>query len=166
MYSLSSFAKTSRFPGLGTHRIRTMTTVLQGKDSSSDGMPWKNKDVVAVSVAAVGVLTAIVSGAMVGTAYTISTTKDLHEKLALAKMEAEKDLQAAKMEAKKDMEAAKMEAKKDMEAAKIEAKQLVAEAKTETAERFLLYGYAAEFLEYQKRLKLGDHWKEESAEKS
>ena len=150
-----------------------MSTVLQGKDPSSDGMTWNKKD----SLSLVTGMTAIVSAAILATAYTISTTKDLDKKLALAekdvetakkemeaaKNEAKKDIEAAKMEAKKDLEAAKMEAKKDMEAAKIEAKQLVAEAKAKTAERFLRYGYAAEFLEYQKKLKLGDHGKEKSA---
>ena len=56
-------------------------------------------------------------------------------------------------------------AKKDIAVLKERSDRLVAEAKTETVERFLKYGYAAEFLEYQKHLKLGDHGKEEAGGK-
>jgi hypothetical protein len=193
MFSLKCLTKASRLRGLGTHSFQAMTTVVQGKESFSDGS-WtgKNKDSVTMAVTMVGVATAVISGVAVATAYTVSTTKDLHEKLTATQLGAQKDIAAAqkdieavKLEAKKDMEltkmeaqkdiaaaqkeiaAAKMEAQKEIAAAKIEAQletgKLVAEAKKETAERFLMFGYAAEFQEYRKQLKLGDHGKEETS---
>ena len=121
-----------------------------------------------------GVTTGVISSIAVTTAYTVSTTKDLDKKLAMAEQEAKKDIAAVKLEAKKDMELTKMEAQKDIAAAQkdIAAAQMkakkdmeaaVAEAKKETAERFLMFGYAAEFQEYRKQLKLGDHGKEETS---
>jgi hypothetical protein len=191
MFSLKCLTKASRLRGLGTHSFQAMTTVVQGKESFSDGS-WtgKNKDSVTMAVTMVGVATAVISGVAVATAYTVSTTKDLHEKLTATQLGAQKDIEAAqkdieavKLEAKKDMELTKMEAQKDIAAAqkeiaaaqkeiaaaKMEAKKdmeaAVAEAKKETAERFLMFGYAAEFQEYRKQLKLGDHGKNESAKK-
>ena len=181
MYSLKCLTKASRLRGLGTHRIRAMATVVQEKNFSDGTWTGKNKDFVSMA----GVTTGVISSIAVTTAYTVSTTKDLDKKLAMAEQEAKKDIAAVKLEAKKDMEltkmeaqkdiaaaqkeiaAAKMEAQKEIAAAKIEAQletgKLVAEAKKETAERFLMFGYAAEFQEYRKQLKLGDHGKEETS---
>ena len=142
MYSLKCLTKASRLPSrLGTHRIRAMATVVQGKEYSSDGgtMTGKySKDTVAVGA----IVTVIVSSTALATAYTVSTNRDLREQIALAETE---------------IAAIKLKAKKDLEAIKLETKRRVAEAKRETAERLLLYGYTAEFLEFQKQFKLGDH---------
>ena len=139
-----------------------------------------SKDTVAVGA----IVTVIVSSTALATAYTVSTNRDLREQIALAekeiaaiKMEAKKDIAAIKLKAQNDIAAikleaqtdiaiAKPEAKKDIEAIKLETKRRVAEAKRETAERLLLFGYRAEFLEFQKQFKLGDHaGKEETSAK-
>ena len=150
MYSLKCLTKASRLRGLGTHRFQAMTTVVQGKESSSDGS-WTGKYSKEDTVTLVGIVTVIVSSTSLATAYTVSTNRDLREQIALAETE---------------IAAIKLKAKKDLEAIKLETKRRVAEAKRETAERLLLFGYRAEFLEFQKQLKLGDHaGKEETSAK-
>ena len=74
---------------------------------------------------------------------------------------AKKDIALAEERAQKETAFVEERAKAEIANAKVE----IANAKKENAERFLLYGYAAEYIEYQKQLKLGDHGKAESAEK-
>ena len=94
----------------------------------------------------IGSLVALMSAVALTTYYVIGTNKDLREEIALAK----KDITVVEERAKAEVAQAKAE---------------VAQAKAETAERLLLYGFASEYHEYQKKLKLGDHGKAESAEK-
>ena len=83
-----------------------------------------------------------------------------------------KEIALVEERAKKETALVEERAKKEIALAKAETtlveertEKMIANAKVETAETFLRYGFAAEFFEYQKKLKLGDHGKAESDEK-
>ena len=105
----------------------------------------------------IGSLVALMSAVALTTYSVIGTNKDLRKELELAEERAGKEIALAK----KDITVVEERAKAEVAQAKAE----VAQAKAETAERLLLYGFASEYHEYQKKLKLGDHGKAESAEK-
>ena len=69
--------------------------------------------------------------------------KDLNKDIALSEERSKRAL----VTAKKDIELAK----KDIELAEERGKQAVEAAKRETAERFLMYGYAEEFQRYRNK---------------
>ena len=94
------------------------------------------------------------------------------KEIALVVERAKKETALVEERAKKEIALAKAETTLVKERAQNETalwkertEKMIANAKVETAETFLRYGFAAEFFEYQKKLKLGDHGKAESDEK-
>ena len=94
------------------------------------------------------------------------------KEIALVVERAKKETALVEERAKKEIALAKAETTLVKERAQNETalwkertEKMIANAKVETAETFLRYGCAAEFFEYQKKIKLGDHGKAESDEK-
>jgi hypothetical protein len=123
----------------------------------------------------IGALVGFASAIAITSFYVVGINKDLRNEVDLAKKDiavaeeraknavalAIKDIALVEERAQKETALVEERAKAEIANAKVE----IANAKKENAERFLLYGYAAEYIEYQNRLKLGEHGKAESAEK-
>ena len=61
-----------------------------------------------------------------------------------------KEIELVRVQAEKDIEVIRAQAKRDIAVTRVQAEKDIAQAKKETAERFLMYGYAEEFHRYQK----------------
>ena len=116
-------------------------------------------ELFAANAQAIGIATTIIAATSSMAYFTASVTRGLKKDLELAEQRAEKDLELSELRAKEGLEQAELRAKKDLELAEQRAKVEVAMAKMETAERFLQYGYAAEFERYQKQVDIhkGEH---------